>query len=414
MSRVLVAARALKHKLTLLTAFGTVWPAAVRGGKMLARGRFREFGRKLFNEMDDVRAAAVAARTGPRVFLAGHVVGLGGYDHVVRAVLKGLLSSGVNVCRDRRALFRKDHIPLELRPTEAKRRDGEPRLAVCPPHHLKRYRPDRRTAAFTMWETDTLPEKAVEQLNRCGLVIVPSKWGAECFRKNGVETTIEVVPLGYDPAAFRALPTPPPARPLTVFGTAGALDEGGLRKNVQRVINLFQVAFPFDTDVKLRVKITPTSPPVETFGDPRVEVIDRPLSLADLADWYRSLSAFVNASFGEGFGLHLLEAMACGRPLISTRFGGVSEFFDAAVGYEVRHRLVTADNRIYQGRWANPSDRELVERMRVVRANPVEAAQLGEEAAHRAQSFTWDDTVRKLVIVLIRNGFLTSPPADLS
>ena len=188
MSRVLVAARAVRHKLTLLTAFGAVWPAAARGGKLLATGRFREFGRKLFNEMDDVRAAAAAPRSGPRVFLAGHVVGVGGYDHVVRAVLKGLLASGVDVCRDRRALFRKDHIPIELRPTESRRQPGEPRLAVCPPHLLRHYRPDARTAAFTMWETDALREAAVVQLNRCGLVIVPSQWGAECFRSNGNDT----------------------------------------------------------------------------------------------------------------------------------------------------------------------------------------------------------------------------------
>lgn len=407
MSRVRVAARALRHKFTLLTAFGTVWPAAVRGGKMLATGRFREFGRKLFNEMDDVRTAADSPRTGPRVFLAGHVVGLGGYDHVVRAVLKGLLASGVDVCRDRRALLRKDHIPRELRPTEARREADSPRLAVCPPHHLRRYRPDRRTAALTMWETDTLPETAVVQLNKCGLVIVPSRWGAECFRANGITTPIEVVPLGYDPAVFA--PAPKPAGVCT-FGTAGALDEGGLRKNVQRVIRLFQVAFPFATDVRLRVKVTPTSPEVETFGDPRVEVVDSLLPAAQLAEWYHSLSAFVNASFGEGFGLHLLEAMGCGRPLISTRFGGMSEFFDSAVGYEVGHRLVTVDNRIYQGRWANPNDREMVERMRAVRANRAEAARLGDEAALRARRFTWDDTIRKLVIVLIRSGFLSSLP----
>src|SRR5262249_1107979 len=185
-------------------------------------------------------------------------------------------------------------------------------------------------------ETDTLPPDAVTHLNRCGLVIVPSRWGERSFRANGVTVPIEVVPLGYDPGGFtpQPLPNPSPCRggafsPFPcreggrgvrscTFGTAGALDEGGLRKNVQRVIDLFRRAFPKQPDARLRVKITPNSPPVSTHGDSRIEVIDSALSPAELADWYRSLSAFVNASAGEGFGLHLLEAMACGVPLISS------------------------------------------------------------------------------------------------
>src|SRR5205823_2378748 len=140
--------------------------------------------------------------------------------------------------------------------------------------------------------------------------------------------------------------------PVT-FGTAGALDEGGLRKNVRRVIDLFGRAFPTAPGVRLRVKITPASPTVDTHADPRIDVIRSSLTPHELADWYRSLTAFVNGSFGEGFGLHLLEAMACGRPLISTTFGGPGEFFDADVGYPVGYRLVEARNAIYRGRWAD-------------------------------------------------------------
>jgi glycosyltransferase involved in cell wall biosynthesis len=261
-----------------------------------------------------------------------------------------------------------------------------------------------------MWETDTLPPGSVEQLNRCGLVIVPSRWGAECFRANGVRVPIEIVPLGYDPAVFRPREGEPPARPsrshVTTFGTAGALDEGGLRKNVQRVIDLFRRAFPTQPDVRLRVKITPNSPGVNTHGDPRVEVIDTHLSPAGLADWYRSLGAFVNASAGEGFGLHLLEAMACGVPLISATFGGVGAFFDSRVGYEVRFRPTAAWNAIYRGAWSDPDDGDIAARMWEVYRDGTEANRLGAAAAARARKFRWDDTTRKLVIALIRHGFI--------
>ncbi|MBX9585003.1 MAG: glycosyltransferase family 4 protein [Gemmataceae bacterium] len=401
----LVAARAVRQKLRAVASLGTFWPAVARGGRLLARGRVREFARKLFNEAATVRAAGEApVREGPPLVLAGHALRPGGYDHVVLAVLDGLLSAGVNVVRDPLAVLNLDLIPLDRRPGEHPRPGGLPRLAACPPHLLSRFRPDRRTAAFTMWETDTLPPAAVRALNRCGLVVVPSRWGAECFRANGVAVPIEVVPLGYDPDIFRR--TERESEGVCTFGTAGALDAGGLRKNVPRVADLFRRAFPAEADVRLRVKVTPSSPMVETHGDPRIEVVRRSLPPDELAGWYRSLTVFVNGSFGEGFGLHLLEAMACGVPLISTAFGGVGSLFDERVGYAVPYRLVEARNAVYAGRWADPDDGAVMAALRRVYADREEAGRLGALAAERAAGFTWAATARGLADALARHGFL--------
>lgn len=389
----ILALRAVRHKLRAMSALGTLWPAIRRGGLMLASGRFRQFAGKLFNERETVRLGESAPiRRGPPLVLAGHILRPGGYDHVVLAVLQGLIEAGVNVIRDPDSVMRPEHIPEHARPGEGAT-NAMPRLIATPPHLLHRFHPSRRDTAFTMWETDTLPARAVAELNRCGRVIVPSEWGAACFRANGVTPPIHVVPLGHDPGLFH--PLPPVAG--CVFGTAGALDDGGLRKNVQRVIDLFRMAFPTEADVRLRVKITPASPPVQTHGDPRIDVIDRSLSSSDLAEWYGSLSAYVNASFGEGFGLHLLEAMACGRPLISSTFGGVSAFFDGEVGYEVSHRLIEARNAIYSGHWGDPDAAAMISAMRRAHANPAEAAELGRKAADRAARFTWTATAAGLV-----------------
>ena len=197
---------------------------------------------------------------------------------------------------------------------------------------------------------------------------------------------ISIVPLGHDPALFRLEPKSITSSSC-VFGTAGALDEGGLRKNVQRVIELFRQAFPTEPSVRLRVKITPTSPPVDAHGDPRIEVLASHLAPAAIVDWYRSLTAYVNASAGEGFGLHMLEAMACGVPLISSTFGGVGAFFDGRVGFEVKYRPVGAWNSIYRGTWSDPDDGDLVDRMRRAYRRGDEARRLGVAAAERAASF---------------------------
>ena len=343
---------------------------------------------------------------GSPLFLSGNLVQISGYDHLVFAMLKGLRSLGVHVHRHPMANFRNDLVPPALRPPTAPRAPHHPQVVVTAPFIVNRYRPDARTAIYTMWETEWLDPEWVRNMNRAGLVIVPATWVKDVFLANGVTTPIEVVPLGYDPLTFH----PGPEFPTEcVFGTAGALDHGGLRKNVQRVIDLFRRAFPTERDVKLRVKITPTSPMVNTYGDSRIDVLSSLLPHAELGAWYRSLTAYVNASHAEGFGLHLLEAMACGRALISPAYSGLTDYFDASTGYVVGHTMVDCRNEIYRGRWADPHDDDIIARMREVHADREGAREFGERSASRARVYTWRESGRQLVNVLQRHGFVEAP-----
>jgi glycosyltransferase involved in cell wall biosynthesis len=235
------------------------------------------------------------------------------------------------------------------------------------------------------------------------LVIVPSQWQVDCFRRSGVSVPIEVAPLGYDPLVFHDDGTRPT---VCTFGTAGALVAGGVRKNAQRMINLFREAFPTEPDVRLRVKISPASPTIDTHDDPRIDLIRATLPYPQLAAWYRSLSVYLNGSFGEGFGLHLIEAMACGRPIITSNYSGLTAFFDPTVGYEVPYQLVPVSNEIYTGHWADPDDAGIMARMREVYADPAGARVKGQLAATRAASFTWRKSGRKIVAILRKHGML--------
>lgn len=389
--------------------FGTLG----RVTRMVATGNFGTLAQKVRNLQTANGALAVygrpasIVRTGPPLHLAGNIHGHGGYDHLVLKTLIGLTDGGVHVFRDKRAFMDAAFVPPEYAPSERMYDWVGPRLAVVPPHCIRHFRPTPATAAWTMWETDRLPDGSVEHLNACGLLLIPSAWGVECFRANGVTVPMEVVPLGYDPDVFapRAVGSGPA---VCTFGTAGALDAGGLRKNVQRVIDLFLRAFPGRTDVRLKVKITPRSPMVDTHGDSRVEVVNTGLSPAALADWYKSLTCYVNASYGEGFGLHLLEAMGCGVPLISTTFSAVGAVFDSAVGYEVGYKLIEAKNKVYSGLWADPDNDQLIARMREVFADRAGAERFGALSAARAPAFSWTESIRKLTVALAKYGYL--PP----
>jgi alpha-1,6-mannosyltransferase len=52
----------------------------------------------------------------------------------------------------------------------------------------------------------------------------------------------------------------------------------------------------------------------------------------ELAQWLASADALVHAGTKETFGLVVLEAMACGRPVVTARAGAFVEFVDERVG----------------------------------------------------------------------------------
>ena len=55
----------------------------------------------------------------------------------------------------------------------------------------------------------------------------------------------------------------------------------------------------------------------------------------DLADWYRALDVLLGASMGEGFGVPLIEAQACGTPVIGTRCSSMRELVPPVAGWLV-------------------------------------------------------------------------------
>jgi len=330
------------------------------------------------------------------ILLTGNICGISGWDNVVFEIARGLHSLGANVRLNAASAHQADLLPASLLPARRLRRDGDLELLLAPPHLLAHHPHPPGCVIFTMWESDRLEPHWVKDLNQASLVIVPSRWAVDSFRASGVVAPIEIVPLGHDALTFH----PDASWPnVCTFGTAAALWGGGVRKNTQRLIAAFMRAFPDELDVRLRVKITPNCELAET-DDPRIEILRKFLLPGELAEWYRSLTAYVNGSAAEGFGLHLVEAMACGRPVISTAYSAVTEYFDDSVGFPVAHRLAAAEGKIYRGQWGDLDDDALVLALRQVYENDQEALRRGRRAATRTRRFSWKEAGRRLLQVL--------------
>ena len=93
------------------------------------------------------------------------------------------------------------------------------------------------------------------------------------------------------------------------------------------------------------------------------EKIERPGYLAEsqLLNLYREACAFVYPSLAEGFGMPILEAMACGTPVITSNCSALLEVADQAallIDPTSTEELVLAMKRLLQ----NPDDRQLYRR----------------------------------------------------
>lgn len=267
--------------------------------------------------------------------------------------------------------------------------------------------PGKKTAYFTMWETTKLPPQCATLINKANVTIVPCHWNATILSACGVTTPIRVVPLGVHEKIFHWKRYPEEDAPFT-FGAAGRMAHGGVRKGINEVIEAFRKAFPPSvTNVRLKIKCFPDCP-VHKIPDSRIEITQAYLSDEQMADWYASLNVFVSAARGEGWGLMQHQAMACGRPVMSVNFGGVTEFFDPELGFSLPFDYELAGGS-YKGcgHWAVAREKDMIQLMRdAVEMDRNTHINKGMFAALAVKHLTWDNHSRQLVKVLEEFGAL--------
>jgi glycosyltransferase involved in cell wall biosynthesis len=273
------------------------------------------------------------------------------------------------------------------------------------------------SVAWTMYETTGLPAEWVTKLNRCRAVVVPTAWNAEAWRAAGVTAPLHVCPLGHDPAEGWA---PGPRRDggpfrvlmLAELGNPGVPGFPGRRKGFPEGVEAFRRAFGDDAGVELVVKCMPDDLPRLPPLPPNARLVCGRLDLPELVALYQSADVFLSPSYGEGWNLPLLEAMACGVPVVATDETAHRAFHGPDTGYVVRSRRTPAAGYYAgHGDWFVPDVASIAACLRRAYHNPEERRAKGMAAVQAARSLTWSNAARTLVGVLRDVGMLEGPPS---
>ena len=241
-------------------------------------------------------------------------------------------------------------------------------------------------------------------------VWVPSTFNLESFRRSGVTRPMHVIPLGVDPDYLN--PQITGYHPPDTFAFL-SIFEWGERKAPEILLRAFNDEFHASEPVVLMCRILNRDSSVKVAREvERLGLHNRGgrivFSLNEIIPYhqsgalYRSADCFVFSTRGEGWGMPLLEAMACGLPVISTDWSAPRDFMNEANAYPLQvERIVPAKAKCpyYEGfNWAQPSYEHLRALMRHVFENPDEARAKGARAAADVRgNWTWDHSAAKII-----------------
>jgi len=327
-----------------------------------------------------------------------------GFGTTLRHLLRGLAASSV---LDVVVLAEPDaELPVGSTAVPMRRHDVRPKLALLEhewrlSHDLRRAEPDvvwspanqpprRANAPLVQTIHDLTPlvwpssetehdarrwKRSASRLRDAARIVAVSRSSADqVIRLLDVDASrVEVVPNGVD-AVYTPGPAPVEADPYLLFAGAWGPHKGHAEAfaTIAAIADaghphVLRVVGPEDEWMRRRVQ--------EVLADAaRPERVQLLGYVDDLASLYRGASALVFTSRAEGFGLPILEAMACGTPVVASTAEALLE--------------VGGDAALY----APPRDVEALSRAieRALEDSPLRQ-QLASAGPRRAAGFRWED-----------------------
>lgn len=259
---------------------------------------------------------------------------------------------------------------------------------------LKLYRQRRwRIIGYWAWEFEIIPEDWAHAAK-----FLTEIWTPSAFTTKAVSQQIDI-PIRTVPHAVCA----PREISSTAFAdgtkdnvfTVLAMADGRSsleRKNISGAIECFRNAFDQHDNCRLIVKTRnldefPDSARAlrnDAENDPRIIFTDQSMTNTERWALLHRADCYLSLHRSEGFGLTIAEAMALGKPVITTGWSGNMEFTNSENATLCAYELIEAHDPsgVYQAqpgrRWAAPSIKQACEGLRTLYANKDARTRVGE------------------------------------
>ena len=264
------------------------------------------------------------------------------------------------------------------------------------------------------WEFGSLPEQWVKDLANVDEAWVPSEYVRNVYVDSGVPASkVFVVPNGVDTTKFNPqaapikLPTNKKFKFLFVGGTI-------LRKGPDVLLKAYLDAFTATDDVCLVIKDFggKTVYAGQTFEEkiraaqakpnaPEILYLNNELAPEELPGLYRACDCLVLPYRGEGYGLPVVEAMACGLPVMVTASGATDDFVRDEFAFRLPSQRQIFGNEISglklvkPGWLLEPNGDVLAQHMKWLAAHPEDARERGHRASEHAKNFcSWENAAK--------------------
>jgi len=228
--------------------------------------------------------------------------------------------------------------------------------------------------------------------------------------KAGVKVPIYVMPLGIDGDHFNPKIYPKRLSPKFTFLS---IFEWSERKGQELLLKAFKEEFSqsedvllvlkvFNPDIRNDIELELSKLGIKSDDKNVIVFLNADIPYYQLGSLYRGVDCFVLPTRGEGWGMPIMEAMACGIPVITTRWSSQCDFTNEEICYLLNvKKLVPAKTKspYYKGLyWAEPDYEHLRYLLRYVYENRDEAkSKAANASSYILNNYSWDKVIQIMI-----------------